>query len=67
MTHRTVHIPTIVCDHCIRTIRLELQALEGVVSVEGDHGKRTVTITWSEPASWDTIRATLEGIGYAPE
>lgn len=67
MPERTVHIPSITCDHCTRTIKLELEELNGVTTVEADAETKKATIVWGDPADWDTIEETLEEIGFAPE
>lgn len=67
MAERIVHIPSIACEHCTRTIERELAELEGVTSVEADVATRTVRIEWDEPTEWGAIRALLEEIGHAPD
>lgn len=64
---KTVRIPAISCGHCVNAIRLELEELDGVLSVEGDPGAKTVTVRWEPPADWETLARALAGIGYPPE
>jgi copper chaperone len=63
MSERTVKVPGITCGHCTATIERELGDLEGVTSVRGDPGAKTVTVAWELPATWATIAALLRDIG----
>jgi copper chaperone len=67
MTEKTVTIPKISCGHCVATIKRELGELPGVTVVDADPETKQVTINWQDPATWETIRATLEEIGYPPQ
>jgi len=50
------------------TIEREVGELEGVISVKAEEASKMVAVEWNEPpASWDSIRALLEEINYAPE
>ena len=64
MEEKKVNIPDISCGHCVATIERELSELEGVTSVEGDPASKDVHVKWESPATWETIAATLEEIGY---
>ena len=66
MESKTVHIPAISCGHCVATIKREIGEVAGVQSVEGDPGSKEVTISWHEPASWQSIADTLKELGYPP-
>ncbi len=61
MSSKTLKVPNISCGHCVSTIKREL---EGVELVEANADTKQVTISWSEPASWDSIVRTLDEIGY---
>ena len=67
METKTVIIPAITCGHCIRNIRIELEDLPGVETVEGEPQTRKITVHWQAPADWETIARTLTQIGYPPE
>ena len=67
METSTFSIPNISCGHCVMTIKNELGELDGVQSVEGDPGSKTVTVQWDAPASQDKIRSTLKEINYPAE
>jgi copper chaperone CopZ len=66
MTSKTFVVPSISCMHCTRTIENELGELAGVSSVKADQATKQVTVTWDAPASWETIKAQLQEINYAP-
>ena len=64
MATKTFSVPNISCGHCVMTIKRELSELDGVASVEGDPGAKTVTVAWDAPASEDGIKALLAEINY---
>jgi copper chaperone len=57
-------IPNISCGHCVMAIKRELGELKGITGVEGDPGKKEITVTWDAPASLDQIKSTLKEINY---
>lgn len=65
---KTVQVPNIGCNGCVRTIQNEVSQVPGVTSVKGDPSTRRVTIVWDEAAgvTWETIRAKLIEIDYPP-
>lgn len=67
METKTFVVPNISCGHCVHSIQSEVGELPGVQSVVADQQSKQVTVTWSEPATWDKIRATLVEINYPPE
>ena len=64
MEEKTVSVPNINCAHCVATISRELEEVEGVEKVDGDHTTKEVTVRWKAPATWETIKNTLAEIGY---
>ncbi|MBN2032809.1 MAG: heavy-metal-associated domain-containing protein [Deltaproteobacteria bacterium] len=64
MDKTTLSIPNISCGHCLTAIKRELSDLKGILAVEGDPGKKEITVTWDEPASLDQIKAALKEINY---
>ncbi|RJQ56932.1 MAG: copper chaperone [Desulfobacteraceae bacterium] len=66
MEKRTFSIPNISCGHCTMSIKNELSEIEGVSRVEGDIEKKTVTVEWGAPATYDRIVGTLKEINYPP-
>lgn len=66
METKTFTVPNIGCDGCVRTIKNELNTVEGVSSVEGNVAARTITVQYGDPATWDVIEKVLVEIDYAP-
>lgn len=64
---KTVHVPAIDCDGCVRTIQNEVSAIPGVINVVGDLDTKTVVVEFEPPATWDQIEQTMTEIDYAPE
>ena len=66
MTTKTMTVPNISCEHCTRTIEMEVGEIEGVSSVQADEASKQVTVEWSEPATWGQIDGVLQEINYPP-
>lgn len=66
MEKKTFTVPNIGCDGCVRTIKVELEDINGVQSVDGVVDTKEVTVAWDDPATWDAIKAALVEIDYAP-
>jgi copper chaperone len=64
MEKTTLSIPNISCSHCVMAIKRELSEVKGISSVEGDPGKKEITVIWDAPASVDQIKSTLKEINY---
>lgn len=64
MNRLTLHSSEISCDGCIRAIKAELSAVEGVRKVTGDPTKQEVIVEYEPPATLDDLKKTLEEIGY---
>ncbi|MFZ2631216.1 MAG: heavy-metal-associated domain-containing protein [Desulfosalsimonadaceae bacterium] len=60
-------VPNISCGHCVRTIQNELTEVRGVDSVLGDAENKTITVSWSDPATESEIRNILQSINYPAE
>ena len=59
-----LNIPNISCGHCVKTIKNELEDLEGVLEVEGDTDKKEIIVDWESPATLEKIKETLVEINY---
>ena len=67
MENRTVQIPNISCGHCVAAIEREVSEIEGVLSVEGRHDTRNVSVSWnSEETSWAEIEGLMRQMNYPP-
>lgn len=60
----TYSIPNISCNHCVHTITMELNDMEGVSGVVADMNGKQATVTFDPPASEDGIKALLSQINY---
>lgn len=64
MEKATLTIPNISCGHCVMNIKNELSELEGVGAVDGDPGRKSMTVEWEAPATLEIIKAQLREINY---
>ncbi len=64
METKTLSVPNISCGHCVMAIKKELSELEGVSKVEGDPGRKSITLEWDVPATLEKIKETLKEISY---
>ena len=64
MTITTFNIPSISCNHCVKTIEFELKEVPGVEEVKADAETKTAKITYTDPASEDQIIKVLAEINY---
>ena len=68
MASKSFTVPNISCGHCANTIEREVKEIQGVTAITVEVESKMVKIEWSEPpASWTTIRATLEEINFPPD
>lgn len=64
METKIYSIPNIHCMHCVNRIQQAIQAIEGVDFAEADLASLSLTVDFEAPADDQTIRQTLETIGY---
>ena len=64
MEKHTFSISNISCNHCVMTIKKELDEIEGVKTVEGSPIDKSITVQWETPATLENIKHTLEDISY---
>ena len=57
-------IPNISCNHCVNTIQMELNDLDGVDSVEANAEFKTVIVMFDDPATDEKMRTLLAEINY---
>ena len=60
----TLSIPAISCEHCVMTIKRELEEIKGIKEVEGDATTKKITVQWDLPATVEKIKSTLKEINY---
>jgi len=64
MTTIQYKVPSISCHHCAHTIKMELQEVKGVNSVDVDVESKAVTVSFDPPANEGVIEKLLEEINY---
>ena len=64
MTTTTFNIPSISCNHCVKTIEFELNEVPGIEEVKADAETKTAEITYTDPASENQIIKVLAEINY---
>jgi len=64
MTKKTYNIPSISCEHCVKTIEFEINEVPGVLEVKADAETKTAEITYKEPATEELIIRALAEINY---
>lgn len=64
MDKKTFQIPNISCGHCVMAIKRELGEMEGISKVDGDPGKKEISVEWGAPATLEKIKSTLKEINY---
>jgi copper chaperone len=64
MTTVSYKIPNINCNHCVHTIKNELEEVPGVQSVNGDVDQKTVQVVFDAPATEVDIQKLLKEINY---
>ncbi len=67
MTSTTYKIPTISCQHCVNTIKMELSELQGVESVTPSAESKSVEIVFQDPVTEEQIINLLTEINYPVE
>ncbi len=67
MAAETLKVPNISCEHCVKTIKRELEMLDSVANVAGDVDTQIVDVEYVDGGDPDTVRKTLEEIGYPAE
>ncbi len=57
-------IPSISCNHCVRTIEFEINEIPGVEEVKADAESKTAEITYTDPATEEQIIKVMAEINY---
>ena len=64
MTMKTFTAPGINCEHCTRTITMELEEMAGVSAVSASATTKQVSVTFDTPATWDSIKDLMTEINF---
>jgi copper chaperone len=66
MESKKFSIPNISCHHCVMNIKRDLGEVPGVKKIDGDPGKKEITVSWDAPATLEKVKAALKEINYPP-
>jgi copper chaperone CopZ len=58
-------VPGMHCDHCVRAVKQEIAAVDGVTAVEVDLEAKLVTVS-GEALDDGLLRAAIDEAGYEP-
>lgn len=64
MTTVSYKIPNISCNHCVHTIKSELEEISGVQKVDGNVEQKTIQVVFDAPATEEAIQTLLKEINY---
>ena len=65
--NKTYTIPNIHCQHCVHTVKMELEELDGVEKVDVDLNTRKASVSMTSPDVEKEVLRTLTEIGYPAE
>ncbi len=60
----THHVAGMTCDHCVRAVRAEVSAIEGVTDVDVDLTRGVVRVAAEQPVPVTALREAVEEAGY---
>ena len=52
------------CDHCARSVRTEISAIDGVTDVDVDLARGVIRVTAAHPVPVTAVRNAVEEAGY---
>ena len=64
MNNKTFIVPSISCQHCVHTIKMELSEMQGIDEVTPDVESKSVQVIFKDPATEELIINLLEDINY---
>ncbi len=65
--NKTYTIPNIHCQHCVHTVKMELEELDGVEKVDVDLNTKKASVSMTSPEVEEEVLKTLTEIGYPAE
>ena len=63
-TNATYRVQGMTCDHCVRAVTSELEALDGVQHVDVDLASGDVRVTSDAPLADEAVEAAVDEAGY---
>ena len=67
MEKLVLSIPSIHCNHCAHTIKMELSEIAGVNVFDVDVEKKEISVSFEEPVDEQKIKELLAEINYPSE
>lgn len=67
MTTLNLNVPAMHCNHCVHTIKMELEEMDGVGNVGVDLDTKNVVVDFEPPATEEKVRDLLKEINYPAE
>lgn len=64
MKETIIKVEGMVCGGCENRVQNALKTIEGIENVVADHTKGIVTVTAKEEVSINTIKETIEDLGF---
>lgn len=61
----TFTVTGMTCGHCVQAVTDELQAIDGVETVDVELASGTVTVVSAEPITEQALAAAVDEAGYA--
>ncbi len=65
--NKTYTIPNIHCQHCVHTVKMELEELDCVEKVDVDLNTKKASVSMTSPEVEEEVLKTLTEIGYPAE
>jgi len=65
--NKTYLIPNIHCQHCVHTVKMELEEIAGVEKVDVDLNTKKASVRMTSPEVEQAVLKTLQEIGYPAE
>lgn len=63
----TFNVPSIHCNHCAHTIKVELGDLVGVTAIDVNVNDKNVQVSYDDSVTEEAIKNLLAEIGYPAE
>jgi copper chaperone CopZ len=65
MSTQTYTVVGMTCDHCVRSVTEEVDAIDGVTAVEVDLTTGALAVTADRVLGRESVRTAVEEAGYA--
>ncbi|HOJ01692.1 MAG TPA: heavy-metal-associated domain-containing protein [Anaerolineaceae bacterium] len=65
--NKTYYLPNIHCQHCVHTVKMELEEIDGVEKVDVDLNTKKANVSMKSAEVEQSVLKTLDEIGYPAE